>query len=146
MAVYDDLAADERIRIMDKGVCPPPVGDDLTQPPMSYRYGDIVVPFVSPDEPLSVQDRHFIDCIETGARPLADGENGLAVVEALEAADISRRLGRPVLLDEVRSDDRLARLSGRSNGRDSSWHYVPRQSRSVTAGGPASSLLNSEAR
>ena len=52
MAVYDDLAADERIRVLDKGVCPPPVGDDLTQPPMSYRYGDILVPFVAPDEPL----------------------------------------------------------------------------------------------
>jgi predicted dehydrogenase len=105
MAVYDDLAAEDRIRILDKGVCPPPEGDDLTQPPMSYRYGDIVVPFVSPDEPLAVQDRHFIECIATSARPLSDGEDGLSVVEALEAAELSRRLGRPVLLEEISSDD-----------------------------------------
>jgi predicted dehydrogenase len=103
MAVYDDLAADERIRVLDKGVCLPPDGDNLT-PPMSYRYGDIVVPFVSPDEPLALQDRHFFDCIASGARPLTDGANGLAVVEALEAAELSRRLGRPVLLDELRAD------------------------------------------
>lgn len=103
MAVYDDLAADERIRVLDKGVCLPPEGDNMTQPPWSYRYGDIVVPFISPDEPLAVQDRHFIECVATGARPLTDGANGLAVVEALEAAELSRRVGRPVLLAELGS-------------------------------------------
>ncbi len=107
MAVYDDLAAEERIRILDKGVCAPPDGDDLTQPPMSYRYGDIVVPFVSPDEPLAVQDQHFVECIANGARPLTDGEDGLSVVEALEAAELSRRLGRTVLLEEVSSGERV---------------------------------------
>jgi predicted dehydrogenase len=113
MAVYDDLAAEERIRILDKGVCPPPDGDDLTQPPMSYRYGDVVVPFVSPDEPLAVQDRHFVECIANTARPLTDGQDGLAVVEALEAAELSRRLGRPVLLDEISSADRATGTSPR---------------------------------
>jgi predicted dehydrogenase len=107
MAVYDDLAAEERIRVLDKGVCLPPDGDNLTQPPMSYRYGDIVVPFVSPDEPLVVQDRHFLDCVRNGTRPLTDGANGLAVVEVLEAAEQSRRLGRPVLLEELRADGRF---------------------------------------
>ena len=107
MAVYDDLAVDERIRVLDKGVCLQPDGDNLTQPPLSYRYGDIVVPFISPDEPLAVQDRHFIDCIGSGSRPLTDGENGLAVVEALEAAELSRRLGRPVLLEELSSARRF---------------------------------------
>src|SRR5437016_14502847 len=37
MAVYDDLAAEERIRILDKGVLPQD-GGNLTQPPLSYRY------------------------------------------------------------------------------------------------------------
>lgn len=145
MAVYDDLAVDEQIRVLDKGVSPPSAGDDLTQPPMSYRYGDIVVPFVSPEEPLSVQDRHFIDCIENGARPLTDGENGLAVVEALEAAEVSRRLGRPVLLEEVGSDDRLARLCGRYNGNNGSRHHAPRPLQSVAASGSSRSLMRPEA-
>jgi predicted dehydrogenase len=111
MAVYDDLAAEERIRVLDKGVCPPLEGDDLTQPPMSYRYGDIIVPFVSPDEPLAVQDRHFIQCIASGARPLSDGEDGLSVVAAVEAAEWSRKLGRQVHLKEVGSGDHLAGAS-----------------------------------
>lgn len=144
MAVYDDLAADERIRVLDKGVSPPPLGDDLTQPPMSYRYGDILVPFISPEEPLSVQDRHFIDCIATGGRPLTDGENGLAVVEALEAAEISRRLSRPVLLDEVRSDDRLARLCGPDNGHYGFRRRAPQ--RVAAAPGLAHPFLGAETR
>jgi predicted dehydrogenase len=116
MAVYDDLAAEERIRILDKGVCLPPGEDNLTQPPTSYRYGDIIVPFISPDEPLAVQDRHFIECVRTGARPLTDGENGLAVVQALEAAELSRRLGRPVLLEELSSRGRRVYSFSSANG------------------------------
>ena len=115
MAVYDDLAAEERIRILDKGVLPQD-GGNLTQPPMSYRYGDIVVPFIASDEPLAVQDRHFIDCIERDAKPLTDGENGLAVVETLEAAELSRRLGRPVLLEEVGSNGHRIHAAGWGNG------------------------------
>jgi len=54
-----------------------------------------------------VQNQHFIECIATGSRPLTDGANGLAVVEALEAAELSRRLGRPVLLAELNADSRF---------------------------------------
>jgi predicted dehydrogenase len=116
MAVYDDLAAEEQIRVLDKGVCLPPDGDNLTQPPMSYRYGDIVVPFVASDEPLAVQDRHFLDCVTSGAVPLTDGANGLAVVEALEAAELSRRLGRPVLIEELRASGHRAAPSASRSG------------------------------
>jgi predicted dehydrogenase len=118
MAVYNDLAVDERIRVLDKGVCLAPDGDNMTQPPLSYRYGDIVVPYISADEPLAVQDRHFIECIANGARPLTDGENGLAVVEALEAAELSRRLGRPVLLGELSSGSRFSRPMSSRNGHE----------------------------
>jgi len=101
MAVYDDLATEERIRVLDKGVSPLSEPGNLTQPPMSYRYGDILVPFVASDEPLAVQDRHFVDCIMNQSTPLTNGANGLAVVEVLEAAQVSLRLGRPVPLYEL---------------------------------------------
>ena len=115
MAIYDDVATEERIRILDKGVLLTPNSGNVSQPPTSYRYGDIMVPFIPPDEPLAVQDGHFVDCAMTRATPLTDGENGLAVVEALEAAQLSRRLGRPVLLDEVDSRGRLIHLVGRGD-------------------------------
>jgi predicted dehydrogenase len=101
MAVYDDLAVDERIRVHDKGVHPGANHEDMTQPPMSYRYGDITVPFVQFEEPLTVQDRHFARCILDGLRPQTGGLNGLAVVEVLEALQISLREGRRVELAEL---------------------------------------------
>jgi predicted dehydrogenase len=124
MAVYDDLAADDRVRVLDKGVSLPPGGGNLTQPPTSYRYGDIVVPFIAADEPLAVQDRHFADCIATGSQPLTDGANGQAVVETLEAAELSRRLGRPVLLEEVRVDSHAFRSISSGNGHRSAFSHA----------------------
>ena len=109
MAVYNDLAAEERIRIHDKGVlCPQDTQDtqDMTQPPTSYRYGDITVPFVPSQEPLVAEDEHFIDCVTTGATPITNGSNGLAVVEVLECAQRSLRAGHPVALgDGARMSD-----------------------------------------
>ena len=103
MVVFDDLATEERIRIHDKGVLQLAQSmDDLTQPPMSYRYGDVVTPYLAMNEPLSVEDEHFLDCVLTGMRPETDGENGLAVVEVLECAQRSSLEGRAVDIAEVR--------------------------------------------
>ena len=44
MVVFDDLAAEERIRVHNKGVAQPETEGDLTQAPMSYRYGDVALP------------------------------------------------------------------------------------------------------
>jgi predicted dehydrogenase len=97
MVVYNDLAADERIRVHDKGVSHESDGND-TQPPMSYRYGDVISPYFTVNEPLKVEDQHFTDCVISGERPQTDGESGLAVVEVLEAAQRSLREGRSVAL------------------------------------------------
>jgi predicted dehydrogenase len=100
MAVYDDLADDERIRIYDKGVVTPD-GEELGAVPMSYRYGDITSPFIDFQEPLMIQDRHFVECCRSGERPMTDGSNGLAVIRVLEAATASLRegaLAQPVQL------------------------------------------------
>ncbi|MFC5952183.1 Gfo/Idh/MocA family protein [Pseudonocardia lutea] len=102
MAVYDDLAAEDLVRIHDKGVDPAADTGDMTQAPMVYRYGDITVPFLRPEEPLVNQDRHFADCCLTGRRPRTDGWNGLAVVEVLEALQLALQTQRKVGLDEVR--------------------------------------------
>ena len=101
MVVYNDLATDERIRVHDKGVIHSEAHGDETQPPMSYRYGDVISPFLTVNEPLKVEDQHFIDCAISGERPQTHGENGLAVVEVLEAAQRSLREGRSITLDET---------------------------------------------
>lgn len=113
MVVYNDLA-EERIRVHDKGVAVPTEGD-VTQPPTSYRYGDVVSPFVPTAEPLLVQDRHFLDCIVDGRVPITHGGAGLDVVEVLEAAELSLARSRLVFVDEVRqrvhAHDRVPRQS-----------------------------------
>jgi len=94
MAVYDDLADEGRVRIYDKGVVVPPQ-EDPRNPPMSYRHGGILSPFISMQEPLIVQDQHFLECVRSGQRPISDGHSGLAVVRVLEAASQALRRGVP---------------------------------------------------
>ena len=105
MVEFDDLESEERIRVHDKGVFESPSADgNLTEPPMSYRYGDIVAPYLEVNEPLRVEGEHFLDCIQTGMQPLTDGANGLAVVEVLECAQRSLETRRAVRVEEVRDD------------------------------------------
>jgi predicted dehydrogenase len=100
MAVYDDLSDSDRIRVYDKSAVPPSEADGpLSQ--VAYHFGDIVSPFVAFSEPLAVQDQHFVECILDGSQPSVDGGSGLAVVQALECAQISLREERPVALAEV---------------------------------------------
>ena len=100
MAVYDDLATEERIRVYDKAAVPPE-GDDGPLSKVAYHLGDMVAPFVPFAEPLAVQDQNFVDCITDGSRPSADGNSGLGVVQVLECAQISLHEQRPVELAEV---------------------------------------------
>jgi predicted dehydrogenase len=100
MVVYNDMADGDRIRVYDKSAVPPSEADGpLSQ--VAYHLGGIVSPFVAFAEPLAVQDQHFVDCIINDSRPAVDGNSGVAVVQALECAQISLREQRPVALAEV---------------------------------------------
>lgn len=94
MAVYNDLHADEAIRIYDKGIQTPPEPDSSV--PMSYRNGDIRLPRINFAEPLAAEDAHFVDCVSGAATCKTDGRRGLAVVRVLEAANEAIRTGRAV--------------------------------------------------
>jgi predicted dehydrogenase len=98
MAVYDDMASTERLRVYDTGVTPSIEADAMHTMPMSYRYGDIVSPYIPFEEPLAVQDAHFIQCIRDGAAPRTPGQSGLEVVRVLEAASDALARGREVEL------------------------------------------------
>lgn len=100
MAVYNDMAENERIRVYDKSAVPPsePAGP-LSQ--VAYHLGDTVSPFVPFAEPLAVQDQHFVDCIINESPPSVNGSSGLAVVQALECAQLSLREARPVAMAEI---------------------------------------------
>jgi predicted dehydrogenase len=57
------------------------------------RTGDIYIPKIESTEPLRNQCMNFIECIEKNANPLANGEEGLKVVQVLEAAQKSLEKG-----------------------------------------------------
>jgi predicted dehydrogenase len=89
MAVYDDVQTLEKIRVYDKGVEAPPHTSEFGEFQLSYRYGDITIPYLDGGEPLQLECSHFLDCIKTGATPLTDGSHGLKVVRVLERAQAS---------------------------------------------------------
>jgi predicted dehydrogenase len=98
MVQYDDTAADEPLRIYDRGmeVAEPETFGEFQ---LSYRSGDMVAPWLEAAEPLALELEDFARAIATGSTPRSDLALGLAVVQAMEAAQTSmRRDGEPVLL------------------------------------------------
>ena len=89
MVVFDDVDPTEKLRVYDKGVSYQPTGNNYAEFLASVRDGDILVPRLELREPLKEQARHFVDCITEGRRPIADGEDGLAVVMLLERAQLA---------------------------------------------------------
>lgn len=103
MIVYDDLEPSEKIKVYDRGITTAPDPDMLRDIRVSYRIGDMWAPQLTTREALLTEADHFLACIASGQRPLTDGEMGLRVVEALEAATQSmRRRGHPVDLVPLR--------------------------------------------
>jgi predicted dehydrogenase len=88
MLVWNDLEADEKIKVYDKGVKisgPEGVYNLL----VNYRSGDMWAPHLEQVEALSQELAYFADCIANDETPMNDGKAGLRVVRMLEAASES---------------------------------------------------------
>ena len=86
MAVVDDMAPAEKVRLYDKGA---EVNGDTYSDfarAVSVRSGDIVIPRLDPDEPLRLECQEFLAAIREDRTPHTDGRHGLAVVRLLDAA------------------------------------------------------------
>jgi predicted dehydrogenase len=92
MVVYDDMEPSEKVKVYDKGVSMGGAPDPY-QTLVQYRVGDMHAPHLPAQEALRAECTHFIECVRTQQRPLTDGEAGLRVVELLEAAGRSLRMG-----------------------------------------------------
>ena len=100
MIVYDDLEPSEKIKVYDKGAAVAENPEAIRQLLVSYRTGDAWLPKLDSAEALSVEARHFRDCVLEGKPPLSDGQAGLRTVRILEAATKSMKLrGQPVELE-----------------------------------------------
>ena len=85
MAVFDDLEANEKLKIYDKGAEVNTDYDTFAEY-VGLRFGDITIPYIRVGEPLRVECEHFLDCVRERKTPLSDGQDGLRVVKVLEAA------------------------------------------------------------
>ncbi len=87
MAVFDDTAVSEKIRIYDNcaGAAAPRSYGEAIQ----VSFGDIHIPRISSAEPLKLEMQHFLDCVHTRTEPRSNGADGLRVVKILEAAQRS---------------------------------------------------------
>ena len=93
MIVYDDTEPLEKIKIFDKRVERPPHYDTFAEFHFSYHYGDAYIPHLKQVEPLKLETQHFLDCILNGKKSKTSGEEGLRVVQILEAASLSMKNG-----------------------------------------------------
>jgi len=86
MILYDDNQPSEKIKIYDKGVEMYSTKEDLYHMKVQYRVGDMYSPKVEDLEALTVETKHFVECIDKGTQPITGGIAGLEVVKILEAS------------------------------------------------------------
>ena len=101
MAVFDDMAPREKLRVYDKGIDRKEAFVSAAES-LQLREGDIHIPRVSGAEPLGIQLAHFVRVAKGAAPERTDAADGVRVVRVLEAA--SRSLasgGTPVIVENA---------------------------------------------
>src|SRR5580698_6670360 len=88
MIVWNDLEADEKVKVYDKGV-QMNSREGLYNLLVSYRSGDMWAPKLEATEALKAEMAYFVQCIKSGEAPFNGGMAGLRVVRMLEAAEES---------------------------------------------------------
>jgi predicted dehydrogenase len=101
MLVWNDLEADEKVKVYDKGV-DVKGQEGVYSLLVSYRSGDMWAPHVEQVEALRVELAYFVECVNKNKKPFNDGRAGLNVVRMLEAASESlAKRGSLIYLDRA---------------------------------------------
>jgi len=90
MVVWNDLEADEKVKVYDRGV-EITNREGLYELLVNYRSGDMWAPQLEQVEALRQELSAFVDCITNDRTPMNDGSAGLQVVKILEAVNKSLR-------------------------------------------------------
>ena len=91
MLLWDDVLADEKVKVYDRGVELKIQTSEEKEHEMliSYRIGDVYIPQLDSTEALKKEIEYLLDCLEKGLEPVNNGQAGLMVVKLLEAANKS---------------------------------------------------------
>lgn len=90
MLVWNDQAADEQVKVYDKGVSVTN-REGVYNLLVNYRSGDMWAPRLERAEALTHELSYFVDCIAKDETPMNDGHAGYRVVKMLEASNESIR-------------------------------------------------------
>ncbi len=90
MLVWNDQAADEQVKVYDKGVSVTSL-EGVYNLLVNYRSGDMWAPRLERVEALTRELSYFVECISKDENPMNDGQAGLRVVKMLEASSRSIR-------------------------------------------------------
>lgn len=88
MLVWNDLEADEKLKVYDKGV-QINNNEGVYDLLVHYRSGDMWSPHLEQVEALRRELTYFVECVSSGQEAFNDGCAGLRVVKMLEAASES---------------------------------------------------------
>lgn len=92
MAVFDDVEREDKLMLFSHRI------NWVDRKPFAEKDGGQRVPLTA-EEPLQLECRHFLDCVQTRQRPQTDGESGVRVLEVLEACERSlEQQGVPVAI------------------------------------------------
>ena len=102
MVVFDDMEADRKVTVYDKGATTTRTKFDSYGEFVTLHFGDIHIPRIGNEEPLRVEAQHFVDCIANDQPVLSDGRDALNVVRVLDAMERSlRNGGQPVKTSDL---------------------------------------------
>lgn len=114
MVTFDDMETAEKIRIYDKSAevkNGANTGVNTYAETIALRFGNILIPKIKSNEPLSIECAHFIDCILDNKPILTDGNDGLRVVQILEAGQESlKNNGIPINVGDFQCPTRKSIL------------------------------------
>lgn len=94
MAVFNDgLSWDEKLQLFPHQV------NWISGMPTPSK-ADVTYITLDPSEPLKLECQHFLDCITAKRRPKTEGQEGLRVLQVLDAAERSMLTGVKITLSE----------------------------------------------
>ncbi len=83
---FDDMQMHDKLRHVDQGQDSRIGLSDSESKELFYKPGEIKNVLLSGGEPLRAECAHFLECIRAGSKPRASADEGVAVVQILEAA------------------------------------------------------------
>jgi predicted dehydrogenase len=93
--IFDDTLPGYKVMVSEHSIQVQPAAEG--HPRINLQAGEVHLPRLESTEPLLLEARHFVECLQTGRPPLSDGVAGAQVVAVLEQGQRSLEAGGEVM-------------------------------------------------